>query len=138
MRFATELVQRTRRAVGSDFIIVFRISTLDLVEGGLTWLRPRPWPGRGLGWDHHSHFGHQVARGAHPDDRAGGSARRFAWATRRLREAVRIPVAASNRINAPEIAEDISPAATWTWCRCAPLSHFGNKARPGTAPAINI
>src|SRR4029078_6823955 len=35
MRFAAELVPRTARAVGGDFIIVFRISTLDLVEGGL-------------------------------------------------------------------------------------------------------
>ena len=37
MRFPVEIVRRTREAVGPDFIIVFRLSMLDLVEGGSTW-----------------------------------------------------------------------------------------------------
>jgi 2,4-dienoyl-CoA reductase (NADPH2) len=143
MRFATELVQRTHRAVGSGFIIVFRISTLDLVEGGLslaetqTLARALESAGTtilnsGIGW-HEARIptiAQAVPRGA------------FAWATRRLREAVRIPVAASNRINAPEIAEDIlarGDADLVSMARALLADpHFGNKARSGDRAAINI
>src|SRR5262245_29702842 len=143
MRFATELVSRTRRAVGSDFIIVFRISTLDLVEGGLTVVETGTL-GRalesagttilnsGIGW-HEARIptiAQAVPRGA------------FAWATRRLREAVGIPVAASNRINAPEIAEDIlgrGDADLVSMARALLADpHFGNKARAGDRAAINV
>src|SRR3954447_22776339 len=143
MRFAVELVRRTRRAVGSDFIIVFRISTLDLVEGGLalgeTQILARALESAGvtilnsgIGW-HEARIptiAQAVPRGA------------FAWATRRLKEAVRIPVIASNRINVPEVAEAIlargdadmvSMARAW-------LSdpHFGTKARAGERSILNV
>jgi 2,4-dienoyl-CoA reductase (NADPH2) len=143
MRFATELVQRTRRAVGSDFIVVFRISTLDLVEGGLsvaeTGILGRALESAGttilnsgIGW-HEARIptiAQAVPRGA------------FAWAARRLREAVRIPVAASNRINAPETAEDVlarGDADLVSMARALLADpDFGNKAKAGDRAAINI
>ena len=143
MRFATELVQRTRRAVGSDFILVFRISTLDLVEGGLTLAETQTLAralesagttilNSGIGW-HEARIptiAQAVPRGA------------FAWATRRLREAVRIPVAASNRINAPETAEEIlarGDADLVSMARALLADpDFGVKAAAGDRAAINI
>src|SRR3954466_3294150 len=108
MRFAIKIVRRVRAATKPDFIIVYRLSALELVEGGLqadeilqvavgieaagaTLLNT------GIGW-HEARIptiAQAVPRGA------------FAWATKRLKQAVRIPVVASNRINAPEVAEDI-------------------------------
>jgi len=108
MRFATEIVRRTRAAAGRDFIIVYRISALDLVEQGLAAdeilqvavgveAAGATLLNTGIGW-HEARvptIAQAVPRGA------------FAWATRRLKQAVRIPVVASNRINAPEVAEAI-------------------------------
>jgi len=143
MRFATELVRRVRLGVGSDFIIVFRISTLDLVEGGLalaeTQILARALESAGttilnsgVGW-HEARvptIAQAVPRGA------------FAWATRSLREAVRIPVAASNRINTPEIAEEIlarGDADLVSMARALLADpEFGNKAQAGDRAAINI
>jgi 2,4-dienoyl-CoA reductase (NADPH2) len=143
MRFATELVRRVRLGVGSDFIIVFRISTLDLVEGGLavaeTQILARALESAGatilssgIGW-HEARIptiAQAVPRGA------------FAWATRRLREAVRVPVTASNRINAPEIAEDIlarGDADLVSMARALLADpEFGAKAKAGDRAAINI
>jgi 2,4-dienoyl-CoA reductase (NADPH2) len=143
MRFATELVQRTRRAVGSDFIIVFRLSTLDLVEGGLALAEARTLAralesagttilNSGIGW-HEARIptiAQAVPRGA------------FAWATRHIREAVRIPVAASNRINAPEVAEEIlarGDADLVSMARALLADpDFAAKARAGDRAAINI
>ena len=66
----------------------------------------------------------------------------FAWATRQLREAVRIPVAASNRINAPEVAEDIlarGDADLVSMARALLADpEFGVKAATGDRAAINI
>src|SRR5688572_901087 len=108
MRFATEIVRRTREAAGTEFIIIFRISALDLVEGGLTLAETvalakaleaagTTMLNSGIGW-HEA----RVPTIAQAVPRGG-----FAWATRPLKQGVRIPVAASNRINSPEIAEDI-------------------------------
>jgi 2,4-dienoyl-CoA reductase (NADPH2) len=108
IRFASEIVRRTRTSAGKDFIIVYRISALELVEGGLSGedivevARAAEAAGAtllntGIGW-HEARIptiAQAVPRGA------------FSWATRRLKQAVRIPVVASNRINAPEIAEAI-------------------------------
>jgi len=107
-RFASEIVRRTRASAGKDFIIVYRISALDLVEGGLSGedivevacaveAAGATLLNSGIGW-HEARIptiAQAVPRGA------------FSWATRRLKQAVRIPVVASNRINAPEIAETI-------------------------------
>jgi 2,4-dienoyl-CoA reductase (NADPH2) len=143
MRFAAELVQRTRRAVGPDFIIVFRISALDLVEGGLqpqeTQALARSLEAAGttllntgIGW-HEARIptiAQAVPRGA------------FASATRRVREAVRIPVAASNRINAPEVAEAILARGDADMVSMARAlladPDFAAKAKAGDRAAINI
>jgi len=142
-RFAAELVRRTRRAVGSDFIIVFRVSALDLVEGGLelaqtqTLARALESAGTtilnsGIGW-HEARIptiAQAVPRGA------------FAWATRSLREAVGIPVAASNRINAPEVAEAILARGDADMVSMARAlladPEFGNKSKAGDRAAINV
>ncbi len=142
-RFATEIVRRTRAATGPDFIIVYRISALELVEGGLSGdeivevARAVEAAGAtllnsGIGW-HEARIptiAQAVPRGA------------FAWATRRLKQAVRIPVVASNRINAPEVAEEILARGDADMVSLARAlladPHFAAKARRGDRPGINI
>jgi len=108
MRFALEAVRRTRARVAPGFIVIFRISLLDLVEGGSTWqevaqLAPALESAgatvlnSGIGW-HES----RVPTIATLVPRAV-----FAGLTRRLRALVKIPVVASNRINDPAVAEEI-------------------------------
>jgi 2,4-dienoyl-CoA reductase (NADPH2) len=142
-RFAAEIVRRSRTAAGKDFIIVYRISALDLVEGGLSGedtvevARAIEAAGAtilnsGIGW-HEARvptIAQAVPRGA------------FAWATRRLKEAVRIPVVASNRINAPEIAEEILARGDADMVSAARAfladAEFANKACAGDRAGINI
>src|SRR3954465_6259431 len=142
-RFATEIVRRTRAAAGHDFIIVYRISALDLVEGGLSGdeifqvAKAIEAAGAnilnsGIGW-HEARIptiAQAVPRGA------------FAWATRRLKHAVRIPVVASNRINAPEVAEEILARgdADMVSLARAMLADpaFAAKAQKGDRAGINI
>ena len=143
MRFATEIVRRVRAAAGHDFIIVYRISALDLVEGGLTSEEVMQTAkgiesagatllNTGIGW-HEARIptiAQAVPRGA------------FAWATRRLKEAVKIPVVASNRINAPEIAEAILARGDADMVSLARAmladAQFADKARAGDRAGINI
>jgi 2,4-dienoyl-CoA reductase (NADPH2) len=143
MRFATEIVRRTRAVTGRAFIIVYRISALDLVEGGLNAdeivevARAIEAAGAtilnsGIGW-HEA----RIPTIAQAVPRGG-----FSWATRRIKEAVRIPVVASNRINAPEVAEAILARgeADMVSLARAMLADpgFANKARAGDRAAINI
>lgn len=106
LRFPVEAVRRVRAQTGEDFLILFRISALDLVEGGLAGdetvalARAVEAAGAnvltsGIGW-HEA----RVPTIAQMVPRAG-----FAWATENISRAVSIPVAASNRINTPEIGE---------------------------------
>ncbi|HET7671524.1 MAG TPA: FAD-dependent oxidoreductase, partial [Burkholderiales bacterium] len=143
VRFATEIVRRTRAAAGPGFIIVYRISALELVEGGLSGeeiadvARAVEAAGvdllnSGIGW-HEARIptiAQAVPRGA------------FAWATGRIKQAVRIPVVASNRINAPETAEAILARgdADMVSLARAFLSdpHFAAKAQRGDRAGINI
>ncbi|HET8734114.1 MAG TPA: FAD-dependent oxidoreductase, partial [Anaeromyxobacteraceae bacterium] len=108
MRFPVEIVSRLREAVGRDFIIVFRLSMLDLVPEGSTWeevvalARAIEKAGAtiintGIGW-HEA----RVPTIATSVPRAA-----FAWVTRKLRGQVGIPLCTTNRINAPEVAERI-------------------------------
>jgi len=143
MRFATEVVRRTRAAAGRDFIIVYRISALDLVEQGLA-AEEIVQVGRaveaagatilntGIGW-HEARIptiAQAVPRGA------------FAWAARRLKQAVRIPVVASNRINAPEVAEAILARGDADMVSLARAMladpDFASKAKAGDRAGINI
>jgi len=143
MRFACEIVRRTRVATGPEFIIVYRISALDLVEGGLTGEETvsvakaieqagASLLNTGIGW-HEA----RIPTIAQAVPRAG-----FSWATRRIRQAVGIPTVASNRINAPEIAEALLARgdADMVSLARAMLSdaEFANKAKAGDRAGINI
>jgi len=108
IRFAVEIVSATRAKVGPNFIIIFRLSMLDLVEGGSTWdevvelataieAAGATIINTGIGW-HEARIptiATMVPRAA------------FAWVTKRLKGAVRIPLITTNRINTPEVAEEV-------------------------------
>lgn len=108
MRFAVEIVRRIREACGPDFILIYRLSMIDLVDGGLTWdevvaqARAVEAAGAtiintGIGW-HEA----RVPTIATSVPRAA-----FVDVTARLRPHVRIPLVATNRINMPEVAEAV-------------------------------
>ena len=108
MRFPLEVVRRTRERVGKNFIIVYRLSMLDLVPDGqtfdevITLAKELEKAGvniinTGIGW-HEA----KIPTIATMVPRAA-----FAWVTRKVKEAVSIPVSASNRINMPTHANDI-------------------------------
>ncbi|KPL94164.1 NADPH-dependent 2,4-dienoyl-CoA reductase [Vibrio splendidus] len=108
MRFPLEVVKSIREAVGDDFIIIFRLSMLDLVEQGSTFedvvllAQKLEEAGvtiinTGIGW-HEARvptIATQVPRGA------------FSWVTEKVKPYVSIPVVTCNRINTPEEAERI-------------------------------
>ncbi|MFI6301111.1 FAD-dependent oxidoreductase [Amycolatopsis thailandensis] len=105
-RIAVEIVRRTREAVGEDFIIIYRLSMLDLVEGGQSWedvvtlAKEVEEAGAtiintGIGW-HEA----RVPTIVTSVPRAA-----FTWVTGKLKPHVGIPVVTSNRINMPEVAE---------------------------------
>lgn len=108
MRYPLEVVRRVREAAGPDFIIVYRLSMLDLVPDGQSFDEMIMFAQRlegagvniintGIGW-HEA----KIPTIATMVPRAA-----FTWVTRKVREAVNIPVAASNRINMPSVAEDV-------------------------------
>ncbi|GJM08063.1 MAG: NADPH-dependent 2,4-dienoyl-CoA reductase [Lysobacteraceae bacterium] len=107
-RLARQIVQRTRAAVGDDFIIIFRLSMLDLVEGGSSWdevVKLAKWVeadgasiiNTGIGW-HEA----RIPTIATMVPRAG-----FTWVTARMKKEVSIPLVTTNRINTPEVAEKV-------------------------------
>ena len=106
IRVAVETVRAVRGAVGSDFIVIFRLSMLDLVEGGSTWDEVvelalavedagATMINTGIGW-HEA----RVPTIATMVPRAA-----FAWVTARLKGRVRVPLVTTNRINDPAVAE---------------------------------
>jgi 2,4-dienoyl-CoA reductase (NADPH2) len=108
MRFPLEVIRRARAAAGPDFIIVYRLSMMDLVPDGQTFHEMIEFAKRlegagvniintGIGW-HEA----KIPTIATMVPRAA-----FAWVTRKVKEAVNIPVSASNRINMPSVGEDI-------------------------------
>jgi len=108
IRFALEIIRETKRVVGNDFLIMFRLSMLDLVENGSTWdeiiqlAKELEHAGvtivnTGIGW-HEARIptiATSVPRGA------------FTWVTERLKPHVSIPIVTSNRINTPRHIESI-------------------------------
>jgi len=143
MRFLVEVVRACRAATGDDFILVYRISALELVEGGLSAediaqvARAIEKAGAtllntGIGW-HEA----RIPTIAQAVPRGG-----FAWATRNLKQAVKIPVVASNRINAPEIAEEILARGDADMVSLARAfladEAFAAKAKAGDRAGINI
>ena len=108
MRLPLEIMRRTRAAVGEDFIIIYRLSMIDLVPGGSTFdevvllARKIEEAGAsiintGIGW-HEA----RIPTIATSVPRAA-----FAWVTQKLMGKVSIPVITSNRINTPEMAEEV-------------------------------
>ncbi len=107
-RLPLEIVRRTRKVVGPDFIIIYRLSMLDLVENGSEWSEVVALAkgveaagatliNTGIGW-HEARvptIATMVPRGA------------FTWITRRLKNEVRAPLVTTNRINMPDMAEQI-------------------------------
>ena len=108
IRFALEIVRNTRTAVGKNFIIIYRLSMLDLVEDGSTWEEIEYLAkeiekagatiiNTGIGW-HEARIptiATMVPRGG------------FSWVTKRLMGKLSIPLITTNRINTPDVAEKI-------------------------------
>ena len=108
IKFPIEIVRRTRERVGTNFIIIYRLSMLDLVNDGSTWdevvhlAKEIEKAGAtiintGIGW-HEA----RVPTIATMVPRAG-----FAWVTKRMMGEVNIPLVTTNRINMPEVAEQV-------------------------------
>jgi 2,4-dienoyl-CoA reductase (NADPH2) len=142
MRLAIEIVRRTREAVGRDFIIVYRLSMLELVEGGQSWdeivalakaieAAGASIINTGVGW-HEA----RVPTIVTSVPRAG-----FAWVTRRLKDEVSLPLVATNRINMPEVAERVLADGEADMVSMArPLladPAWATKARAGRSASIN-
>ncbi|EIL3696401.1 NADPH-dependent 2,4-dienoyl-CoA reductase, partial [Salmonella enterica] len=108
MRFAVEVVRAVRQRVGNDFIIIYRLSMLDLVENGSTFEETVQLAkaieaagatiiNTGIGW-HEARIptiATPVPRGA------------FSWVTRKLKGHVSVPLVTTNRINDPQVADAI-------------------------------
>ncbi|HJZ43114.1 MAG TPA: NADPH-dependent 2,4-dienoyl-CoA reductase [Hyphomicrobiaceae bacterium] len=143
LRLPVEIMRAVRARTGKDFLVIFRVSSIDLVEGGLTaeeietQARAVEAAGadiinQGIGW-HEARvptIAQKVPRGA------------WAFAARRLKDAVNIPVIASNRINTPAVAEAILAAGDADLVSMArPMladPEFANKARLGRPDEINV
>ncbi len=142
MRFPVEIVRGTREAVGRDFIIIYRLSMLDLVEDGQDWSEVVALAkaieaagasiiNTGIGW-HEARIPTIVTS----VPRAG-----FAWVTQKLKGEVAIPLVATNRINMPEVAEQILAGGEADMVSMArPLladPAWANKAKAGRSEWIN-
>ncbi len=147
MRLPVEIVARVREAVGNDFIVIYRLSMIDLIPDGSSWpeavalARAVAQAGAtiintGIGW-HEARvptIATSVPRGA------------FAWVTRKMRTELRaagitIPLVTSNRINTPEVAEQLLADGCADMVSLArPLladSQFVAKANAGRSEDIN-
>ncbi len=143
MRLPVEIVTRTREAVGEDFIIIYRLSMIDLIPDGNTWdetvALAKAIEGAGatiintgIGW-HEARvptIATSVPRGA------------FAWVTKKMKREVAIPLVTSNRINLPATAEQILADGCADMVSLArPMladPEFAKKAREGRADEINV
>ena len=147
MRLPLEIVQRTREATGKDFIIIYRLSMIDLVPGGSSWdeivtLGKAVATGgasiinTGIGW-HEA----RVPTIATSVPRAA-----FAWVTQKMKaefaaSGITTPLVTSNRINTPEVAEQVlSDGCADMVSMARPLladPHFVKKARLSQVDQIN-
>ena len=142
VRLPVEIIRGIRKAVGREFIILYRLSMIDLVEGGNTWPEVVYQGqavqdagvniiGTGIGW-HEA----RVPTIVTSVPRAA-----FAQVTERFRKEVSIPVVASNRINAPDVAEGLLARGACDLISMArPFladPEFANKAREQRADEIN-
>ncbi|RRV16078.1 FAD-dependent oxidoreductase [Pseudomonas saudiphocaensis] len=142
MRLPLEIVRRVREAVGPNFIIIYRLSMLDLVEGGSTWdeivtlakaieAAGASIINTGIGW-HEARIptiATKVPRAA------------FTKVTAKLKGEVTIPLVTTNRINTPEVAEQVLAEGDADMVSMArPFladPDFVNKAAAGRADEIN-
>ena len=142
IRFAVEIVRRVREACGPDFILIYRLSMLDLVDGGSDWneivaqaqaveAAGATIINTGIGW-HEA----RIPTIATSVPRAA-----FAGVTAKLRPHVALPLVATNRINMPEVAEAVLVGGGADLVSMArPLladPQWVAKARAGKAQAIN-
>jgi 2,4-dienoyl-CoA reductase (NADPH2) len=142
MRFPVEIVKRVRERVGANFIIVYRLSMLDLVEGGSSFdeivklgvaieAAGATIINTGIGW-HEA----RIPTIATSVPRAA-----FAWVTEQMKGKVKIPLVTTNRINTPEVAEKILADGQADMVSMArPLladAAFVNKAAAGKGDEIN-
>jgi 2,4-dienoyl-CoA reductase (NADPH2) len=142
IRFPVEIVRRVRERVGADFILIYRLSMLDLVPGGSTFdevvelakeveAAGATLINTGIGW-HEARIptiATSVPRGA------------FGWVTKKLMGSVGIPLVTSNRINTPELAEQLLAEGAADMVSLArPLladPEFVAKAARGQAETVN-
>ena len=142
MRLPVEIVKRVREAVGSNFIIIYRLSMLDLVEGGSSYDEivqlgkaieeaGATLINTGIGW-HEARIptiATRVPRAA------------FTWVTEKFKKELSVPVITSNRINTPEVAEKILEQGDADMISMArPFladPDFVNKAAKGCSDEIN-
>lgn len=142
IRFPLEVVRRVREAVGTHFIIIYRLSMLDLVEGGSSYeeivqlgkeieAAGATIINTGIGW-HEARIptiATKVPRAA------------FTWVTAKVREALSVPVITSNRINMPDVAEEVLARGDADMVSMArPFladAEFVLKAQEGRADEIN-
>ena len=140
MRFPLEVVRRIRATVGDDFIVIFRIAAMDMLQGGMSW--------------------DEVAQLARELEKAGAASSlptlygtgnvptiatmvpraAFTRVTARVRKEVSIPVITSNRINMPEVAEVLERGDADLVSMARPMladSEFMNKAATGRRDEIN-
>ncbi|SFS13278.1 2,4-dienoyl-CoA reductase (NADPH2) [Dyella sp. OK004] len=142
MRLPIEIVRRTREAVGRDFIIIYRLSMLDLIEQGQDWneivalAKAIETAGAsiintGIGW-HEARIPTIVTS----VPRAG-----FVWVTKKLKGEVSIPLITTNRINMPEVAEQVLANGDADMVSMArPLladPDWAHKAKTGRSDRIN-
>ncbi|MEL6840400.1 MAG: NADPH-dependent 2,4-dienoyl-CoA reductase [Pseudomonadota bacterium] len=108
MRLPVEIVRRVRAAVGTDFIVIYRLSMIDLVPNGSTWEEVVQLAkaiedagatilNTGIGW-HEARI---------PTIATSVPRRAFTWVTKKLMGEVQIPIITSNRINMPEVGENV-------------------------------
>jgi 2,4-dienoyl-CoA reductase (NADPH2) len=142
MRLPVEIIQAVRKKVGPNFIIIYRLSMLDLIEQGSTWdevvqlgkaieAAGATIINTGIGW-HEA----RVPTIATSVPRAA-----FSWVTGRMQDHLSIPIVATNRINDPQVANDIIAKGEADMVSMArPFladSDFINKAAAGIPESIN-
>ncbi len=141
MRLPVEVVRRVREAVGPDFILIYRLSMIDLVPEGSTWdevvtlakaieAAGATILNTGIGW-HEARI---------PTIATSVPRRAFTWVTKKLMGEVGIPVITSNRINTPAVAESVLADGCADMVSMArPFladAHFVAKAKRGEARRI--
>jgi 2,4-dienoyl-CoA reductase (NADPH2) len=142
MRFGLEVIRAVRARVGANFIIIFRLSMLDLVEGGGTWDEVVTMAkevekagatiiNTGVGW-HEARI---------PTIYTAVPRAAYTWVTGRMKGQVKIPLITTNRINDPQVAEEVLARGDADMVSMArPFladAEFVNKAAAGRADAIN-